>query len=65
MKGKGITLDYRATSRDDKILTLIHFIRGFSGPVPTINDIVNNRYIGVGSTKQLEIYPTFVIYRIL
>ena len=36
-----------------------------SGPIPSINSIVNHRYKGVGSTKLLESYPTFVIDRIL
>ena len=47
------------------MLALIHVINKLSGPIPSISNIVNHRYKGVGSTKRLEFYPTFVIDRIL
>ena len=65
IREKGINLDLVKTSDDDKILALIHVINKLSGPIPSINSIVNHRYKGVGSTKLLESYPTFVIDRIL
>ena len=65
IREKGINLDLVKTSDDDKILALIHVINKFSGPIPSIKNIVNNRYKGVGSTTILESYPTFVIDRIL
>ena len=65
IREKGINLDLVRTSDDDKILVLIHVINKLSGPIPSINNIVNHIYKGVGSTKLLESYPTFVIDRIL
>ena len=55
----------RTTSKDDKILNLIQYQRGFRGPVLSIIDIISRSYDEPNSADKLKVYPTYVIDRVL
>ena len=65
LRQTGLPLGLRTTYKDDKILNLIQYERGFRGPVISIKDIMSRAYAEPNAADRLNVYQTFVIYRVL
>ena len=65
VRNTSLAINLRDTTKDDKILNLVQYKRGYRGPPLSIIDIISRSYAEPNSTDRLKDYPTFVIDRVL
>ena len=58
-------LKFNKISKEDKILNLVQYRRGYRGPVLSIIAIISRSYVEPNSADRLKAYPTCLIDRML